>query len=61
MLTVTTFTGNRILFVEVWTNLVHMDVEELFGYAFGGNNCRNFREIYSGHTDAERVLQDSHR
>lgn len=36
--TVTTLTGHRILFVEVWTNLVHRDVEELSGYAFGGNS-----------------------
>lgn len=40
-LTATTFTGNLILFVEVCTNLVQIEVEELFRYAFGGNNCLN--------------------
>ncbi len=33
------FTGQRILFVEVWMNFVHKDVDELSGYALGGNNC----------------------
>ena len=35
---VTTFTGHRILFVEVWTNLVHNEVEGFSGYAFGGSS-----------------------
>lgn len=37
-LTVTTFTGHRTLFVEVWMNLVHSEVEEFSGYAFGGKS-----------------------
>jgi hypothetical protein len=36
--TSTTFTGQRILLVEVCTNLVHKDVEGLSGYAFGGKS-----------------------
>ena len=36
--TVTTFTGHRILFVDVCTNFVHSDVEGFSGYAFGGRS-----------------------
>lgn len=36
--TVTTLTGQRILFVEVWMNLVHSDVDALPGYAMGGRS-----------------------
>lgn len=37
-LTTTQFTGHRILFVEVCTNLVHNDVDGLSGYALGGSS-----------------------
>lgn len=36
--TVTTFTGHRILLVDVCTNFVQREVEQLSGYAFGGNS-----------------------
>lgn len=36
--TATTFTGHRILLVDVCTNFVHSEVEAFVGYAFGGNN-----------------------
>ena len=41
LLTVTTLTGHRILFVDVCTNFVHKEVEELSGYAIGGRSWAN--------------------
>lgn len=37
----TTLTGQRILLVEVWTNLVHKEVEEFTGYAVGGRSYKS--------------------
>ena len=41
----TTFTGHRILFVEVWMNRVQSDVEK-FEYAFGGSNYKNIQKEF---------------
>ena len=58
-LTTTTLTGHLILFVDVCTNFVHSEVEELSGYAFGGNSYSSLTHLAHPSNDNRVIIHTS--